>query len=582
MGVPAAPPPSNARIGALLREYADLLELRGESPFRTAAYRRAADRLATLDHPAAGLSAAALQALEGIGKGISATIGEIVARGTFGALDEVRAVIPASVIRFTDIPGVGVKTAARLYAALGVTTLEELREVASTGRIARTAGLGARIERIVIEGLAQLAAYSGRYSIGVALPLGLLLRRLLLGRAAGGEIDPLPDPRGTPEGTRVALVGSIRRRAETVGDIDLLAAADEAGPLLDAFAGLPPVGQVLERDGRTVRVALEGGITAQLGVVPPARWGGELVRWTGSKAHLDELRAIVPAGDDPFTASFADEAAFYAALGLPPIPPELREGRGEIAAARAGRLPILVERTDLRGDLHAHTTWSDGAGTIEEMAHAAIARGYAYLSVSDHTHSLAIANGLDEGRLRAQWREIERLNAELAPFRLLKSAEVEIGRDGSLDLPDAVLAELDLVVASLHSGLRDGRETVTGRVTRAMRNPHVDIIGHASGRLVGGRAGADYDWDALFATAAETGTALEINAAPERLDLNDEQARHALDRGILLTIDSDAHHADNLDLIAYGVGVARRAWASAGNVLNTRPLHDVLAWARER
>lgn len=582
MGDPTAPPPANAQIGALLREYADLLELRGESPFRTAAYRRAADRLATLDRPAAGLGAADLQAIEGIGKGISATIGEIVARGTFGALEEVRAVIPASVIRFTDLPGVGVKTAARLYEALGVTTLEELREAASAGRIARTKGLGARIERIVIDGLAQLAAYGGRYSIGVALPLGLTLRELLWVRAPAGAPDPKGAPEGTRPGLRVALAGSTRRRAETVGDIDLLAAADKAGPVLDAFAALPPVGQVLERDDRTVRVALEGGITARLGVVPPARWGGELVRWTGSKAHLDELRAIAPAGDDPFAAAFADETAFYAALGLPPIPPELREGRGEVAAARAGRLPTLVELTDLRGDLHAHSTWSDGDGTIEEMARAAAARGYAYLSVSDHTHSLGIANGLDEGRLRAQWREIDHLNAELAPFRLLKSAEVEIRRDGSLDLPDAVLAELDLVVASLHSGLRDGREAVTGRVTRAMRNPHVDIIAHASGRIVGGRAGADYDWDAVFATAAETRTALEINASPERLDLNDEHARRALDRDILLTIGSDAHRADGLALIAYGVGVARRAWAGAANILNARPLDEVLAWAAER
>ena len=265
-----------------------------------------------------------------------------------------------------------------------------------------------------------------------------------------------------------------------------------------------------------------------------------------------------------------------AALGLPFIPPELREGRGEVAAARAGKLPALVTLADVRGDFHAHSTWSDGGSSIEEMARAAIARGYAYLSVSDHTQGLVVANGLDERRIRAQWREIDQLNAELAPFRLLKSAEVEIRRDGALDLPDAVLEGLDLVVASLHSGLRGSRETVTARLERAMRNPHVDIIAHPSGRLVGRRPGADYDWDAIFRTARETGTALEINGTPERLDLRDEHARAAIQRGITLSLGSDAHHAGGLDAIAYGVAVARRAWATAADILNTRSLDDVL------
>ncbi len=306
--------------------------------------------------------------------------------------------------------------------------------------------------------------------------------------------------------------------------------------------------------------------------------------WTGSRAHLDELRAFAArhGTDDPFRATFPDEAGVYAALGLPPIRPELREGRGEVEAAWAGRLPRVIEIGDIRGDLHAHSTWSDGASTIAEMAAAAIARGYAYLSVSDHTHSLGVANGLDEARLRAQWREIDRRNAELAPFRLLKSAEVEIRRDGALDLPDAVLAELDLVVASLHSGLRGGREEVTGRLLRAIRNPHVDIIAHASGRIVGGRSGADYDWDAIFAAAAETRTALEINASPERLDLRDEHARRALDHGITLTIDGDAHGADGLAALHYGIATAQRAWATTADVLNTRPLDELLAWARIR
>ncbi|HEY8601943.1 MAG TPA: helix-hairpin-helix domain-containing protein [Thermomicrobiales bacterium] len=556
---------SNPRIAALLREYADLLELRGESAFRTLAYRRGADAIVGLDRPAGGLSAAELQAIEGIGKGISGTIVEIARRGSFGSLDELRQVIPASVIRFTDLPGVGVKTAARLYELLGVATLDALQEAADAGKIAATKGLGARVEQTVRDGLSQLALYAGRHGIGAALPLAEQLMRLLR-------------ERGVP---RVALAGSLRRWADTVGDIDLLAIAADPDALLDTFAALPLISEVNERGERDIRVTLDGGLSAQLRVVTADRWGGELVAWSSAEGHRVALREFAEGRGlgDPFAPSFAEEADLYAALGLPLIPPELREGRGEVAAALAGRLPRLITRDDLRGDFHSHSTWSDGRATIAEMAAAAIARGYAYLGVSDHTHGLTVANGLDETRIRAQWLEIDRLNAELAPFRLLKSAEVEIRRDGSLDLPDAVLAELDIVIASLHSGLRGDRATVTERLVRAINNPHVDIIAHPSGRIVGGRGGADYDWDAVLAAAAATSTALEINAAPERLDLTDETARRALDAGVRLTIDCDAHSIDNLDLMPFGIGVARRAWATADLVLNTRPLDEVLAWA---
>ncbi len=558
-------PLSNPRIAALLREYADLLELRGESAFRTLAYRRGADAIAGLDRPAAGLSATDLQAIEGIGKGISGTIVEIAKRGTFGPLDELRQIIPASVIRFTDLPGVGVKTAARLYELLGVATLDALQDAADAGKIAATKGLGARVEQTVRDGLAQLALYAGRHGIGAALPVADHLLRLLR-------------ERGVP---RIELAGSLRRWADTVGDIDLLAIAADPGALLDTFAALPLVSEVNERGERDIRVALDGGLSAQLRVVTANQWGSALVAQSSAEGHRVALRELAAERGlgDPFVLPFTEETDFYAALGLPVIPPELREGRGEVAAALAGALPRLITRDDLRGDFHSHSTWSDGRATIAEMAAAAIERGYAYLGISDHTHGLTVANGLDEQRIRAQWVEIDRLNAELAPFRLLKSTEVEIRRDGSLDLPDNVLAELDIVIASLHSGLRGDRATVTGRILQAINNPHVDIIAHPSGRIVGGRGGADYDWDAVFAAAAATGTALEINAAPERLDLTDETARRALDAGVCLTIDCDAHSIDNLDLMPFGIGVARRAWTTPEQVLNTRSLADVLAWA---
>jgi DNA polymerase (family X) len=563
-------PPTNLQIAALLNEYATLLELRGESAFRTSAYRRGAEAIAELDHPAANCSVAELQAIEGIGKGISAIVREVASRGSFRALDEVRLVLPSTLTRFLELPGVGVKTALRLYEGLGVATLDGLREAAASGRIAATKGLGPRIERTVLDGLAQIAVYEGRHSLASALPLAERLLRAI--RERGWE--------------RISPAGSLRRWRDVVGDLDFLIASDDPAAVFASVAGMPDIGDELGRDEfGGVRFAVRGSaLTVQINAAPPARWGSALARWTGSPAHCDALIALgrETGLGDPFARDFATEEELYAALGLPFIAPELREGRGEVAAAREGRLPDLIAVSDIRGDLHAHSTWSDGAQTIAQMAQAAIARGYGYLSISDHTHSLAITNGLDEQRLREQWEEIDRLNAELAPFRLLKSAEVELRRDGTLDFPDAVLAELDVVIASLHTGLRGDRKSVTERLLSAINNPHVDIIAHPSGRIVGGRAGADYDWAAVFAAAAATRTALEINAGPDRLDLTDERAREAADAGITLTIDCDAHAVDNLAWLPYGISVARRAWVTPAQVLNTREVDAVLAWARER
>jgi DNA polymerase (family 10) len=563
-------PPTNLQIAALLNEYATLLELRGESAYRTIAYRRGAEAIAELDHPAANCTVAELQEIEGIGKTISGIVREIASRGSFRALDQVREILPSTLTRFLELPGVGVKTALRLYESLGVATLDDLREAAVSGRIAATKGLGPRIERAVVDGLAQIAIYEGRHSLASALPLAERLLRAM--RERGWQ--------------QVSPVGSLRRWRETVGDLDFLIASDDPAAIFSSVAAMPDIGDELGRDEfGGVRFALLGSdLTVQVNAAPPSRWGSGLARFTGSSAHRDQLLALgqeIGLGD-PFARDFATEEELYAALGLPFIAPELREGRGEIAAACAGRLPELITANDIRGDLHAHSTWSDGAQTIAQMAQAAIARGYDYLSISDHTHSLAIANGLDEDRLCAQWEEIDRLNAELAPFRLLKSAEVELRRDGTLDLPDAVLAELDIVIASLHTGLRGDRKSVTDRLLSAINNPHVDIIAHPSGRIVGGRAGADYDWDAVFAAAAATRTALEINAGPDRLDLTDERAREAADAGITLTIDCDAHAVDNLAWLPFGISVARRAWVTPAQVLNTHELDHILAWARER
>ncbi len=556
--------PTNPQIAALLREYADLLELRGESPYRTQAYRRGAETIATYDQVVATLTPAERQAIPGIGKGLSAIISEITERGSFQTLDELRQHIPASVMSFTSLAGVGTKTAVRLYQSLGISTLAELQVAAEQGKVGTTAGLGKRLEKTVLDGLAQQSLVTpGRYGLGVALPLGLLFCRLLQER---GQLQ-------------VSLAGSLRRWEETVGDIDLLVASDDPAAVLRLFTSLPPIAAILSQSEREIRATVDGEIAVHLRIVPPDHWGSALVAWSSAEGHRTDLRTLAAARGltDIFTQPFADEVAFYAALGLPFLPPELREGRGEVAAALAGQVPPLITIDDILGDFHAHTTWSDGTASLRQMAEAAIARGYQYLGISDHTQGLTVANGLNVTRLREQWQEIDALNAEFAPFRLLKSAEVEIRRDGTLDFPDAVLAELDIVIASLHSGLRDDREIVTAKLLGAIRNPHVDIIAHPTGRIVGGRPGADYDWAQIFAAARETGTALEINASPERLDLNDHNARAALDAGVLLTIDCDAHSVDGLGLLPYGVAVARRAWATADQVLNTRPWATALA-----
>ncbi len=384
--------PTNPAIAALLHEYADLLELRGESAFRTAAYRRGAEAIAAHERPVAALTAAELQGIEGVGKGIAATIVEIARRGTFGPLEEARQIIPASVIRFTAIPGIGVKTAARLYELLGVATLDQLRAADAEGRIGTTKGLGARVEQTIRAGLAQLDVYAGRFPLGTTLTIATRLLELLRAR-------------GVP---RISLAGSLLRWTETVGNIDLLASGPDPAAILDAFGALPPVATIGAREADTLRVTLADGLEARLTVVSPERWGTALVALSSTAGHRAALRELAAAHGlgDPFARDFAEEADFYAALGLPLLPPELREGRGEVAAARDGRLPRLITRANLRGDFHSHSTWSDGSATIAQMAAAAIARGYAYLGVSDHTHSLAITGGLDETRIREQWREI--------------------------------------------------------------------------------------------------------------------------------------------------------------------------------
>lgn len=549
----------NRDVADQLRQCADLLEIKGENAFRVNAYRRAANALEEVGEPVQDLIAAGtLTDVPGIGAGLAGAITEMVETGRYSLLEGLFDEIPSSILTLLGIPGVGPKTVGRFYRELGITTLVQLEEAASTGQLRTLRGIGPRQEARILEGIAFLNRRSNRLSIGAALPVAERLVAALRQR-----LD-----------TTAEIVGSVRRRCETVENIDLLVGVDDPTIIAPALDGAPGVTSIEEINQSWVIAALSIGGTARVVATDPAVMGTALIRWTGSAAHVAELTNFA-GGTLP---ERAEEAAVYAALDLPFIAPELREARGEIAAASDGRLPKLVSVADLRGDLHLHSNWSDGRATIRQLAEAARDRGYEYLSISDHSGSLRVANGLDVERLREQRKEIDKINELVPEVRLLRSSEVEVHRDGSLDFPDEVLAELDIVVASLHSGLRQPREELMKRIIRVLENPHVDIVAHPTGRIIDRRPGADYDWEEVFRVARETGTAIEINGDPARLDMNEEHARMAVEAGVLIAIDSDAHDLASLDLVRYGVGIARRAWVGPESVVNTRSLPDLLAW----
>lgn len=565
--------PSNATIAAAFGQLADLLEIDGESAFRVRAFRRAAETLGAIPEPLAAIrERGELKRVPGVGTAIAGKIEDLLDTGRMRQLEEVKARVPEGVAGLLAVPHIGPKRAGRLFGELGVAGLDGLRLALAEGRV--DALLSAGEARRIAQGLARIeAGNDGRVPLGVA---DALARDLLaaLRDAAPGIV-------------RAEAAGSVRRGQETVGDLDLVAAAEDPEAVVAAFAALPAVERVEGRGPTRCRVILSGGTAADLWVLPPPHWGALLVHVTGDRHHDIRLRnlAIARGGrlseygyaEGERLTPFATEEEVYAFFGMQPVLPPMRADRGEVELALAGKLPVVVGRGDLRGDLHAHSDWSDGRGSLREMALAALDRGHAYLAITDHSRGLAVANGLDAERLRAQRREIDQLNAELAPFRLLQGVELEVRADGRLDLPDETLAELDLVVAAVHSGLDQERERLTGRALAAIRHPLVDILAHPTGRIVGGRPGGDFDVAAIVAEAAATGTVLEIDGDPARLDLRDEHAREALAAGGTLSIDSDAHTTEGLDNLRFGVLVAQRAWAPPERVLNTRPLDAMLA-----
>ncbi len=560
------PLPRNSDVAAQLDLLGDLLELEGEPAFRVLAYRRAANRIRETSGSIAELAVAGkAKELGGIGKTIEEKIVQIVDDGEIHALTKRKAQIPPDVVLFLRLPGLGPKTAARIWKELGVTTLAELQQAAEQERLRTLGGIGAKLEERVLKALSEAAT---------AEPV-----RPLLGHGLPAVLALVETMRASPLVDLVSEAGSVRRRKETFRDLDVIATSTDPAALTEWFTGLKWVEEVVARGESKATVVSNDGLRFDLRVVPPESYGNLLQHFTGSKEHNVALReravkqglSISEYGvaNTETGALFRtlDEAALYDHLGYQYIPPELRENLGELDAARKGELPQLVELSELKGDLHAHTTWSsDGKGSMEEMARAAIERGYEYLAITDHSHYLR------DVRMEAQWEEIDALNARLAPFRLLRGVEVNIRADGSLDVDDDTLAQLDWVVASLHTAFdRDPTE----RIVAAMENPHVDSIGHPTARKINRRGPADVDLERLFATAVETGTFMEINSQPDRLDLRDAHARAAGEAGVVLPVTSDAHSVRALGYAELGVGQARRAWLTSDQVLNTRSWREI-------
>ncbi len=548
-------PPSNAAVAALLDQYATMLQLAGESPFRARAYTRVSEELRSLPEPVATLVAEGrLRELPGVGPALAEAIADIVDTGRLPQLDQLSEQVPVGLVSVLDLPGIGIKTAMRLHGELGVVDLDSLEAAAADGRVRATKGMGERLERTITEGLATLRRRTGRHSIGVAAPLARQLAAALASRLPGAVVE---------------VVGSVRRLEETVGGIDLLVGCSDVETTITAARQLAVLATA-SQDANTLRFMHDAGLPVSLRFVPAERFGTELVLATGNREHVSRLGPL---------PSEATEDAVYARVGLPWIPPELRQGDAEFR--RHAEIPDLVTVGRIIGEYHCHSTWSDGGASVAEMAIGAAKRGYRALAITDHSHSLGVANGLSVERLRAQRLEIEAAD-RASGVRLLQGSEVEVDRAGNLDFPDDVLAWLDIVVASTHSGLRQPREQLTDRLLRVIANHNVDIIAHPSGRLIERRDPGDFDWPRVFAAAAEHGTALEINADPARLDLNPTHAAAALAAGCLLTINCDAHEPTGFASMEYGIAVARRAWAPTNRVINTWPVENLLNWLRSR
>ena len=569
----------NLEIAKLFNEIADLLEIKDENIFKIRAYRRAAMNLESLTEEIESVAErGGLTDIAGIGKDLAAKIGQALETGRIEYLDELRKEIPRGVVELMEIPGVGPKTAKLLFEKQQVDSVEKLEGLAQDGKLLGLPGIKQKTIENILKGIQVVKRGRERMLLGRALPLA---------REIVQALEKLPPVK------KISMAGSLRRMRETVRDFDLLITSTKPAKVMEAFIALPQVAEVLAHGETKATVRHREGIQMDLRVVEPECFGAALQYFTGSKDHNIRVRELASRKGlkvseygvfkeaNGTRIAGATEEEVYRAIGLPYIPPELREDTGEVEAALEGRLPDLLTLDDLRGDLHAHTNWSDGHHQLEALAQAAHQKGYEYIIVSDHSRSSTVAGGLSEEKLLDQIGKIRALNKKYRNFRILTGSECDILADGRLDYSDRVLAQLDIVLCAVHSRFKQGRAEMTARIVKALSNPYVNILAHPTGRLIGERDPYDVDLEAVFAAAKRYGKAVEINAQPSRLDLNDHHARRAKELGVKISIDTDTHFLDQLENMALGVATARRAWIGKADVINTMPLGKLLTWAHK-
>lgn len=556
----------NQEIARIFNDIADILEIKGDNPFRVRAYRRAAQNIDSFAKDVAETSPEELQEIPGIGADLAAKVQEYVATGSLKFYDELKKEVPSGLVDLLSVPGLGPKTAKLFFDKLHIKDIDDLEKLAKEGKLKGLPGIQAKTEENILKGIAMIRRHSGRFPIGRVLPVAEGILGKLKEKAPVDKLD---------------IAGSLRRWKDTIKDIDILATSKDPHKVMDVFVHLPEAKEVLMKGPTKSSLITQEGMQVDLRVVEEGSFGAALAYFTGSKEHNIRLRemavkkglkineyGIFDVKTDKKLGG-ANERDVYKILGMPFIAPEMREDTGEIEAALESRLPILVEMDDIRGDLHVHTKSSDGSHDIQELIDAAKARGYEYLAITDHSKGLGVARGLSIDQVLEQHKKIKALNKKLKGFSLLSGTEMDIRSDGSLDYPDEVIKQFDIVVASIHSGFRQSRERITKRILSAMKNPYVSIIAHPSGRIIGERDAYEVDMEEVLKAAKDTGTAIEINAYPLRLDLTDIYVKKAKEMGVRLSINTDTHVTFQFDFMAYGVGIARRGWAEKKDVLNT-------------
>jgi len=553
------------------------MEFKGENPFKVSAYRKAARIIGDLTRDIEEISHhGELKAIPGVGDGIAQKISEYLETGKVGAYEELHEAVSDELVALMSIPGMGPKTLSLIHREVGIKDMADLRRAIEDGSLIGLPGMGEKKVENIRRGIELLAQSRGRMNLGLAFPLATRM------------VESMKRATGL---TKIEVAGSLRRMREDIGDIDILATGSKGKKIIATFTGLPEVREVLASGETKGSVVVEGGTQVDLRVVEEECYGAALQYFTGSKPHNIRLRSVGPAKGIKINEygvfrgerriGGREEAEVYTALGLIWIPPELREDRGEIKAAQRGELPNLLARSDVNGDLHVHSSWSDGSSDLDEIARWGKSMGYQYVAICDHSKSLKIARGLVEDVLWRQMDEIDRINERLDGFRLLKGTEVDILPDGTLDLSDEILSHLDVVIAAIHTGFKQPRERITTRILLAMQNPHVDIIAHPTGRLLGTREPYEVDLDRVMEMAAQTHTGLEINAYHERLDLNDTGCMRAKEGGVMISIGTDAHHPEQMWMMDLGVAVARRGWLEKDDILNCLSAHQLIGWCGE-